>query len=154
MQPDDIKLTWEDLILDNVTSDEAAAWLGNWDWLVSGRLSPVFLSRFGNWFLRRPDGSTDLLDVIDGTIETIAATPEVFVAAVNTLDWQEQYLYSALVLKYRRQGIVAHGRDAIAFAPHPSLARSLDDCQVMVMTMNLWQSICGQTVGPDSSSRE
>ena len=96
MQPDAIKLTWEDLVLDEVTADEAAAWLPQWKWLVSGQVYPVFLSRFGNWFLRRPDGSTDLLDVHDGVVEPIAASPEAFDAAVNTPQWQEQYLYSAL----------------------------------------------------------
>jgi hypothetical protein len=146
MQPADIKLTWEDLILDNVTQDEAASWLANWDWLVSGQLYPVFLSRFGNWFLRRPDGSTQLLDVLNGTIETIATTPDEFEAAVNTQDWQEKFLFSALVLKYRREGIVARGRDAIAFVPHPRFASSLDVCKVMVVTMNVWQSICSQTL--------
>jgi hypothetical protein len=140
----EIKLTWEDLILDNVTGDEAAAWLLNWDWLVSGDVCPIFLSRFGNWFLRRLDGSTDLLDVIDGKVETISTTPEGFVSAVNTQDWQEQYLYSALVMKYRREGIVARGRDAIAFVPHPAFVESLGKCKVMVVTMNVWQSICGQ----------
>jgi hypothetical protein len=110
MQGEPLNLTWEDLILDNVTAGEATAWLSEWKWLLSGQLYPVFLSRFGNWFLRRPDGSTDLLDVHDGTIERIASSPEEFAAAVNTLEWQEHYLYSALVLQYRRQGVVARPR--------------------------------------------
>ncbi len=59
---DDIKLTWDDLIVDNFTPDEAAAWLGDWDWLGIGRMAPIFLSRFGNWFFHRPDGSIHMLN--------------------------------------------------------------------------------------------
>lgn len=146
MQADPIRLTWEDLILDNVTAEEASAWLSEWKWLLSGQIYPVFLSRFGNWFLRRPNGSTDLLDVQDGTVERIASSPEEFEAAVNTQEWQESHLYSALVLQYRRDGIVARDRDAIAFAPHPAIMNSIDNCQIMVMHMAVWQSICGQTL--------
>ena len=156
MQGDEPKFTWEDLIVDNVTPEEASAWLAPWDWLVSGRVYPVFLSRFGNWFLRRPDGATDLLDVHEGIIERVAPTPEAFDAAVNTLDWQEQFLYSALVMRYRRQGVVARDRDAIAFAPHPALVQSIDACRPMLIHMNAWQAICGQTLrpaaGPDGRS--
>ena len=148
MQPDDPKLTWEDLIIDNVTPDEAAEWLGHWDWLVSGRMYPVFLSRFGNWFLQRPDGSTVLLDVHDGIVEQVAPTPDAFAAAVNTPDWQEQYLYSALLMRYRRQGLAARDRDLIAFAPHPALVTSIDACTPMVMHVRVWQAICAQTLRP------
>ncbi len=70
---DDIKLTWDDLIVDNVTPDEAAAWLGDWDWLGIGRMAPIFLSRFGNWFFYRPDGSIHMLEVSEAVIEQVCA---------------------------------------------------------------------------------
>ena len=53
--------------------------------------------------MRRPDGSTDLLDVHDGVIARVAASAEAFDAAVIMHDWQERYLYSALVMRYRRE---------------------------------------------------
>ena len=146
ISPDDVRLTWDDLIVDHVTADEAAAWLADWRWLGLGRIAPIFLSRFGNWFFHRPDGSVHMLDVTEGTLEPVAPDFDRFQAAVNTQEWQEQYLYSPLVLKYRRQGIVASGRQAIGFAPHPAFAQSLDACTVTVLDMLVWQSICGQTL--------
>jgi hypothetical protein len=146
MTAQDPKFTWEDIIVDNVTPDEAAAWSVDWAWFLSGQFYPVFLSRFGNWFLRRPDGSTQFFEINEGTIVTIAATPEEFQACVNTVEWQERYLYSALVMKYRRQGVVARGRDGIAFVPHPSFVASIDACKVMVMSMNVLQSLSGQSM--------
>jgi hypothetical protein len=109
-------------------------------------LSPIFLSRFGNWFFRSQDDSIELFDVVDVRIERIANDFTQFQRLVNNREWQEQYLYSALLLKYRREGIVTRGRDAVGFAPHPALVESLDECQVMVMSMNVLQSVYGQTM--------
>lgn len=142
----DIKLTWADLIIDNVMPDEAAAWLADWQWLGLGRIAPVFLSRFGNWFFRRPDGSVHMLEVTEASIEQVATDFAQFQAVVNTQEWQEQYLYSALVLDYRRQGVTALGRQVIGFAPHPALVPSIQSCKVMVFDMLVWQSISGQTM--------
>ena len=144
--PDDIKLTWDDLIVDHVTPDEAAAWLAEWEWLRLGRIAPIFLSRFGNWFFHRPDGSIHMLEITEASTEQIAPDFGSFQAAVNTQEWQEQYLYSALVLRYRREGIVALDRQVIGFAPHPAFVDSLDKCKPMVFDMIVWQSICGQTL--------
>lgn len=146
-QPDDdIKLTWDDLIVDHITADEATAWLGDWDWLGLGRIAPIFLSRFGNWFFHRPDGTIHMLEVTGAAVEQLALNFDEFRAVVNTQAWQEQYLYSALVLRYRREGVIAMDRQAIGFVPHPALVPSLDACKPMVLDMIEWQSICGQTM--------
>jgi hypothetical protein len=143
---DELKLTWDDLIVENVTPTEAANWLADWEWFLDGQIAPIFLSRFGNWFYHRPDGSVEHFDVLEARVERIADDFPQFQRLVNTREWQEQYLYSALVLKYRREGIVARDRDAIAFTPHPAQVESLDTCKVIVMTMNVLQSIYGQTM--------
>lgn len=143
---DDVKLAWDDLIVDHITPDETAAWLAEWQWLGLGRIAPIFLSRFGNWFFRRPDGSVHMLEIAEGSVDQMAPDFGEFQAAVNRQDWQEQYLYSALVLRYRRRGIVASGRQVIGFAPHPAFVDSLDKCTPMLFDMIVWQSICGQTL--------
>jgi hypothetical protein len=143
---DDIKLTWDDLIVDHVTPEEAVAWLAPYQWLGLGRIAPIFLSRFGNWFLHRPDGSVHMLEITEASVEQVAPDFDAFRAAVNTQAWQEQYLYSALVLRYRREGIVALGRQVIGFAPHPAFVDSIDECKPMVLDMIVWQSICGHTM--------
>jgi hypothetical protein len=87
-----------------------------------------------------------MLEVTEASVEQVAPDFAQFQAAVNTQEWQERYLYSALVMKYRRQGILALGRQAIGLAPHPAFVDSLDKCKAMVLDMVVWQSICGQTM--------
>jgi hypothetical protein len=146
MSANDLKLSWSDLIIDNVTADEAASWLTDWEWLGLGRIAPLFLSRFGNWFFQKPDGSVHWLEITEAMIEQVAPDFTRFQSMVNAQDWQEQYLYSALVLAYRHQGIVATNRQVIGLAPHPAFVESLDSCQPMVFDMRVWQSLCGQTM--------
>src|SRR5438045_7718969 len=88
------KLTWDDLLIQSISESDARTWLGYWSGMVGGRVAPVFMSKFGDWFLRRPDGGTDELSVIEGTYLSIASSPEEFASLVNTQTWQEQHLLS------------------------------------------------------------
>ena len=87
-----LKLTWDDLLIQSISPSDASEWLGYWSGMVTGRVAPVFMSKFGDWFLRRPDGGTDELSVIEGTYSSVASTPEEFASLVNSQAWQEQHL--------------------------------------------------------------
>jgi hypothetical protein len=65
------KLTWSDLILDNMTPAEATAWLADWQWLGIGRIAPIFVSRFGDWFFHRPDGSIHELNIESAAVHRV-----------------------------------------------------------------------------------
>jgi hypothetical protein len=148
------KLTWDDLLVQGFTAEESGAWLSPWASVVSGRVAPEFLSRFGFWFLRRPEGHVDMLDVFSGTLERCAATNEEFVQLVNEPWWQEAYLLSDLVAELHDVGKVPGPRQCYSLAPHPALGGpnpllgdSIDAKFVMVMDMVVWQSLCAQSLG-------
>jgi|GEM_PF-4388885 len=82
---------------------ESCGYTSNW---VGGRASPVFMSKFGDWFLRLPDGGTHELSVLEGTHTAIAATPEEFSALVNSPGWQEEHLLSLLVQQLHERGLL------------------------------------------------
>lgn len=138
------KLTWNDLLIENISDSDAQTWLGYWSGMVSGRVAPVFMSKFGDWFLRRPDGGTDELSVIEGTYSTIASTPEEFASLVNTQAWQEEHLLSLQVAQLHERGIVPSAGQCYAFAPHPLWVGRIDISTVMLMNINVWQHICAQ----------
>ena len=142
-----IKLTWDDLLIQNFTESDVSTWLGNWSvsGRITGRVAPIFLSKFGDWFLRRPDGGTDEFSVIEGTYSQIASTPEEFAALVNTQAWQEQHLLSLLVAQLHERGIIPPPGQCYALAPHPVLLGRIDIGRALLMDINVWQSICSQT---------
>jgi hypothetical protein len=139
-----LKLTWDDLLIQNITPQEAERWLQEWRFMLAGRVAPVCMSRFGSWFLRRPDGSTDELSAIEGTVSKVAGSAEEFVAHINTQAWQEHHLLSLQVYQLHERGMVPGPRQCYGFAPHPALAGKLDLSRVMIMDALVWQSICAQ----------
>ncbi|HYE74906.1 MAG TPA: T6SS immunity protein Tdi1 domain-containing protein [Blastocatellia bacterium] len=143
-----LKLTWDDLLIQNFPKDKAASWISEWAPLISGTFYPVFMSKFGDWFLRRPDGTIELLDVLEGTLQTIARTESEFVARVNNVQWQEEYLLSWLVYQLHEDGKIPAEGECYGFAPHPTFGGQLNRQNVMVLEIGVWQSICSQTFYP------
>ena len=138
------KLTWDDLLIQKLSESEVSSWLGFWSGMVSGKVAPVFMSKFGDWFLRRPDGGTDELSVIEGTYSSIASTPEEFDKLVNTQEWQEQHLLSIQVAQLHERGVIPGAGQCYAFAPHPALIGRIEVERVMIMDIRIWQHICAE----------
>lgn len=139
-----LKLTWNDLLIQDISDHDAHTWLGYWSHLVTGRVAPLFMSKFGDWFLRRPDGATDELSVIEGTYSTLASTPEKFNSLVNSQDWQEVHLLSLQVAQLHERGVIPQAGECYAFAPHPLFSGRIDIDHVMIMQIGAWQNICAQ----------
>lgn len=145
------RVTWDDLLIRDLNPDECREWLAPWSWLVGGRLAPEFLNKFGSWFLRRPEGHVEMLDVLNGTLETVADSYEEFIALVNDPPWQEIYLLSELVYQLHLRGAVPGQGQCYALAPRPAIGGpnptagdSIDPRSVMVMEIGVWQSLCSQ----------
>jgi hypothetical protein len=138
-----ITLTWDDLLIQNISEADAKTWLSYWPGLED-KVAPICMSKFGDWFLRRPDGSTDELSVIEGIYVKVASTPEEFASLLNTRAWQEHHLLSLLVLQLHEKGIVPGNGQCYAFAPHPTLLGRIDLERAMVMDIGTWQWICAQ----------
>jgi hypothetical protein len=145
------RLTWDDLLVRDFGPDECRAWLAPWSWLVGGRLAPEFLNKFGSWFLRRPEGHVEMLDVLTGTLDKVADSYEEFIALVNEPWWQEVYLLSEWVYELHQQGTVPGSGQCYALVPHPAIGGPnpatddrIDPQFVMVMDIAVWQSLCSQ----------
>lgn len=138
------KLTWNDLLITDVSPSDARTWLEPWSCFVHGQVSPVFLSKFGDWFLRRPDGSTDKLSILEGTFTRVAESPEEFAACVNSVEWQEIHLLSYQVFQLHEKGLIPGEGQCYALAPPPFLSGSIDIEHASIMSLGLWQSICAQ----------
>jgi hypothetical protein len=145
------RLTWDDLVIRDIAPDDCQQWLAPWSWLVDGRLAVEFLNKFGSWFIRRPEGHVEVLDVLRGTIEQIADSYEAFIRLVNEQWWQEDYLLSESVYALHQQGIIPGTGQCYALAPHPALGgpnpangEQIDHRFVMVMDIPVWQSLCAE----------
>lgn len=149
-------LTWADLVIDNIAPDDFQRWLLPWSPVLNGRVAPVFMSKFGTWFLRRAEGQVEMLDVFTGEISRVAESYEAFVAEVNDRPWQEVYLLSELVFRLHAEGKIAGPSECYALAPHPAIGGPnplagdpVAPQFVLVMEIGVWQRLCVQLVlGP------
>jgi hypothetical protein len=141
-----IQLGWDDLLIRNLPANECERWLGHWSGWITGLVLPLYMSKFGDWFVRHPDGSTSELSVIEGSYSRIASTPDEFMALVNSREWQEDHLLSLFVYQlHERKMVPVHG-ECYGFAPHPRLSGRLDINQAMIMEIGAWQAICAATL--------
>ncbi len=152
-----IKLTWTDLIVENITPQDFERWLQPWaPVLGGGPIAPVFLSKFGTWFLRRPAGHVEMLDIFTGEVARRADTYAEFVAEVNKVWWQEAFLLSKLVYRLHEEGKVPGPDECYGLAPPPALGgpnplrdEPFETRFIMVLPINVWQHLCVQSVlGP------
>ena len=156
-----VKLTWDDLLIQDIADANFASWMQNWSDVVSGRIAPAFMNKFGVWFLRRPEGAVDMLDIFTGQVERVASSHEEFVANVNDRPWQEIYLLSKQVLALHEVGKIPGTGECYAIAPHPALGGPnplagdpLELRLVMTMQIGAWQSICGQVLRGNSPGEQ
>ncbi len=143
------KLTWDDLLILDLDPDDCQEWLDYWAWLVHRPLAPVFLNKFGSWFLRCPEGHVEMLNVLSGTIENAADTYEEFIKQVNEPVWQKVYLLSEQVYELHQQEKVPGPGQCYALAPHPAIAGPnlaigdrIDPRFVVIMDIGHWQRLC------------
>ena len=146
-----MKLIWDDLLIQDFGDANFARWMQNWSGVVSGPIAPAFMNKFGVWFLHRPEGAVEMLDVFTGQVERIASSHDEFVANVNDWSWQEIYLLSKHVLALHEAGKIPGTGECYAIAPHPALGGPnplagdpVDPQLVMTMQIGAWQSICSQ----------
>jgi hypothetical protein len=148
-----VQLTWDDLLIQDIAQDNFQLWMSEWTGLIDGQIAPAFMSKFGTWFLRRPEGHVEMLDVFTGAVERVADSYEQFIAEVNQPWWQEAYLLSELVLRLHEEGKIPGPGQCYALAPHPALGGPnpmlddpIDPRFVLVMDIGIWQSLCSQAV--------
>mgnify|MGYP006969391880 CR=1 FL=1 len=149
-----MRLAWADLLIENIGPNQFRDWIAPWSGVVGGRMAPAFMNKFGSWFLRRPEGQVEMLDVFTGQLKRAADTYDAFVREVNEQWWQETYLLSELVYQLHEAGKVSGPGQCYALAPHPALGGPnpangdvVDPKFVLVTDIPVWQSICAQSLG-------
>ncbi|MBL9183867.1 MAG: hypothetical protein JNN17_17130 [Verrucomicrobiaceae bacterium] len=148
-----MKLTWHDLLIDNVSVEQWREWLLPWNGVVKGDIAPIFMNKFGSWFFRHSSGEIGMFNVLTGCHSVVAETQDQFVKQVNREEWQQEFLLSKSILTLRKSGKILSENQCYAICPHPALGginpsdyEYLDPKFVLPMGVRVWQSICAQSL--------
>ena len=140
------QIRWNDLLIENVSDPNLRLpeILRYWDWLLTGRFGPHALSKFGDCFFQRPDGSIHVLDVVEGEVRLVADSHSAFMLLVNTQSWQEENLLSFLIWQMHELNMIPTQYQSYAFKLHPILGGDFTPENVIIMEMPIWQHICSE----------
>ena len=144
-----MSLAWDDLLIQDVGSEEVERWIDEWGGVLQGFGALAFLNMFGVWFVRRPKGVVDMFDVFTGEIERVAGSPEELATLVNDPAWQRVYLLSALVGELHAAGTIPKRGECYGVVPpaplggpNPMDGDTVPLGQVTTMSIFAWQRIC------------
>jgi hypothetical protein len=137
------KLTWDDLLIEAPDLDPGILAHG-WAWLVTGQFRAIAASKFGDWFLERPDGAIQMLDAVEGTLEQVASSYSEFRDRINTREKQEEWLLSELVFTLHEKNMVPSRGECYSFKLPLVLGGKAESANVEVCDFRLWVSLCGQ----------
>lgn len=126
------RLTWADLLIQDISAEQFRDWLAPWTGVVEGRVAPVFLNKFDFWFFLRSTGQVEMLDVFSGRLERAADNQEAFLQLVNEPWWQEAYLLSEF--RFELHG-PAKCRDRASATPLRHIRRLVGLTQFWVMRL-------------------
>jgi hypothetical protein len=114
-------LSRSDLLIELDPVPDRERWLEPWSWLLHGRFAARHQNRFGCWFLERPEGGIEMLDVFFGLVDEVAPSFADFVAKMDDPGWREVYLLSDFVARLHEAGKVARGTQVYILAPPPAV---------------------------------
>ncbi len=136
-------LTIEDLLFLEVKPMQAMEWLSYWEYQIPDEAELVCMSKFGDLFLRMPNGHTLEFSLVGGgTTKTVAETPDEFVALVAAPDWREIHLRASLIEKLHDDGLIPDKDQCYGFAPHPAISGKVEQRHVMIVDVSKWHSLC------------
>lgn len=138
-----LKPAWIDLLIDESTLDFSRL-LQDWRWLLVGSFRVVVGSKFGDWFVERPGGAVEMLDMQSGQLRQVAGSRDEFYQLIRTREKQEEWLRSDLVTSLHERGIVPDAGQCYAFSVSPILGGKVDPESVELMDLAVWVSFCGQ----------
>lgn len=146
-------LSWSDLLIDSISPEQFESWLSPWVGVLTGNVAPAFMTRFGDWYLHRPEGHIDRFSVITGQCVRVADSHADLVQLINSAQGREGLLLASLVSELHDAGKVPGEGQCYALAPHPALGgpdpyagAAVQARFVMVTDVVVWQSICAQSL--------
>ncbi len=118
--------------------------LTDWRWVVPDTLTPLFLTALGDWIFGAPDGSLWLLEMLEGSLSSIAANAAEYNRLKSSDEWLDETLLAHWFVIALGKGMAPSTDECIGWKVHPILGGPLDETNLQLFTMKVYQSLMGQ----------
>jgi len=133
----------EDLVV-RADDPDIAETVREWSWLVEGRVRPLLLTMFGDWFIEREDHSIVRLDAVHGELERVADDIAGLERLLDRVENQIELLRAPLVEELHEANLVPGPRECYAFRHPPILGGAIALENVKLLSIRVWQAIMAQ----------
>lgn len=136
-------MNWNDLLID-LKKINIIELYSDWKWILSGKINPIMMSKFGDLFFEKTDGKIYFLDTIEGNVVEICDGIDDFKKFINEEENIENYLLSYLVFELKKLLPLPKENQCYAFKISPILGGEIVSSNVEIIDLNVSLSILGQ----------
>ena len=119
--------------------------LESWDWLDFSDKEPFVATVFGDIFFDSKEG-VYFLDKVSGSLEVICESKQALQDIFNTVDGQNHYLMTALVMLARDRGMILDDNECYDFKISPALSGAVEFDNLQKMNFKTSLHITGQLI--------
>ena len=130
---------WSQLIVDLDEVDVGEA-LAPWRWLLDRPVSPLCMSRFGDWFLTDAKGSVLHLDILEGTLAPLCSTTDAFHSLRQRDQQLLEWFQDGMVYACYSSGTVPARGQCLSYLVPPLIGGSFDRSNITCAPVSSWQA--------------
>jgi hypothetical protein len=136
-------ITWDDLTINNGLADCKVIY-ADWNWLLTGIIRPLMISKFGDMFFQRQNGCIYFLDTLEGTVSDICDSEDEFEVYINQVENIEKYLLSDFVYELVNSNQIPNESECYSFLVPPVLGGKIGIDNISIMNLAVSMSLLGQ----------
>lgn len=134
---------WNKLLFDLNNIDARNA-LRFWTWAIDRPVTPLLMTKFGDWFLKDKEGSVHRLSVLDASFERVALTEKEFHQLREEDDQLIEWFWDGLAYSLYESGVTPTATQAFGFKVAPVLGGAFKQENIYLVEMMGYQLWLGQ----------
>lgn len=123
---------------------DTASLLSDWNWLVPGTHTPLFIAVLADWVFGSPDGSIWTLSALEGAYTCIASDGAEFNRLNKSGEWLNETFSADWQMLAMGNGLSPSNDECLGWKLHPLLGGKFAISNLQVFSMLVYQSIMGQ----------
>jgi hypothetical protein len=137
-------MDWDDVTIKRDEADFERILKQWWRWALGKDYRPILMTVFGDWFLTDETGKISLLDLLDGAVDPVANSLEELKRKMLEPTTRDQWFLPGFVTAMQSLHGDRPTGQCFAYKLHPIIGGQLASSNLMLLDIEVWQSLCSQ----------